>query len=212
MNFPFTQTQFFGVFTAYNNSVWPAQVLFYLLAALVLIRIFQKTGNSSVSISGILAFFWIWIGVVYNWIYFVSINPAAKLFGLLFVIQGLLFIYAGIIRKSLIFSYSRNLKSDTGIFLVIFGTVLYPLLGTLFQHVFPASPTFGLPCPTTIFTLGVLLMTINAPKYLFLIPAIWSLIGFTAAVKFGVYEDVSLLLAGIGTIFLIYLKPGYPHK
>jgi hypothetical protein len=39
----------------------------------------------------ILAFLWLWMGIVYHFIYFSQINPAAKFFGALFILQGLLF-------------------------------------------------------------------------------------------------------------------------
>ena len=33
---PFTVDEFFSVFSAYNNAIWPAQLLAYLLAAVAL--------------------------------------------------------------------------------------------------------------------------------------------------------------------------------
>jgi hypothetical protein len=40
---------------------------------------------------------------------------------------------------------------------VVFALVLYPVIGYTFGHIYPSSPTFGLPCPTTIFTFGIFL-------------------------------------------------------
>ena len=63
-----------------------------------------------------------------------------------------------------------------------------------------------MPCPTTIFTFGLLLWTDRkVPKYLLVIPMIWAGIGFSAAIQWGVLEDVMLLLAGfIATAMLVY--------
>src|SRR6478735_636787 len=46
----------------------------------------------------------------------------------------------------------------------------------------PAVPTFGLPCPTTIFTIGVLLFAkAPVPRSAFIVPVLWALVGSTAA-------------------------------
>jgi hypothetical protein len=79
------------------------------------------------------------------------------------------------------------------------------VLGYLFGHVYPKSPTFGLPCPTTIFTFGLLLWTkTKFPKAVLVIPFLWSLIGFSAALTMGIHEDIGLLVAGVlGTVLLL---------
>jgi Family of unknown function (DUF6064) len=65
-----------------------------------------------------------------------------------------------------------------------------------------SSPTFGLPCPTTIFTLGMLLwLDKTPPLYLLIIPLLWSLIGTVAALKLGIREDVGLLVSGALTVW-----------
>jgi hypothetical protein len=90
---------------------------------------------------------------------------------------------------------------------MLYALVIYPVLGLLAGHRYPSAPTFGLPCPTTIFTFGVLLLAREKlPRFLFAIPMVWALIGFTAAFAFGVYEDYGLLIAGLALIVLALLK------
>ncbi|WP_339379209.1 DUF6064 family protein [aff. Roholtiella sp. LEGE 12411] len=36
---------------------------------------------------------------------------------------------------------------------------IYPLIGYSLERTFPSLPTFGIPCPTTIFTFGLLFWT-----------------------------------------------------
>ena len=92
----------------------------------------------------------------------------------------------------------------TGIILVVFALVVYPLLGYASGHRYPFSPTFGLPCPTTIFTFGMLLMANKKfPVAILIIPFLWSIIGFTAAYHFWILEDTGLLAAGIIALPLI---------
>ncbi len=208
MQLPFTPTQFFGSLEQYNLSVWPAQIIIYFAAALILYLIFKPGKNSGKIIALILALYWLWMGIMYHWTFFADINPAARLFGAVFIVQALIFIFEGAIKNRLWFSFTKNWKSIIGLFLMIFGTILYPLLGSNLGHVYPFSPTFGLPCPTTIFTFGVLLLARRVPKYALIIPLLWSLLGFTAALSMGVTEDISLLIAGLtGTGIIIFTKP-----
>lgn len=205
MNLPFNKEQFLEIFAEYNVSVFPAQIAFFALAILVLALSAIKSKYSGKTISSVLAFFWLWMGIVYHIIFFTGINKAAYLFGALFILQGLILIYHGVYKSALTFNWRHGIAGLAAGILITYSLIIYPLLGVLFGHVYPNSPTFGLPCPTTIFTLGVLLTCEG--KYLvslFIIPMIWSLIGFFAAVKFGVFEDIGLLAAGLITLILIF--------
>ena len=61
-------------------------------------------------------------------------------------------------------------------------------------HVLPLGLV---PCPTTIFTFGLLLL-INKkyPKYYLIVPFIVAVAGLLAIYK-GIYEDIGLFLAGL---------------
>ena len=92
-----------------------------------------------------------------------------------------------------------------GALFLVYGLVVYPIWGALAGHPFPDGPTFGLPCPTTIVTFGLLLWaTRRVPGWVLAIPAIWSLIGTWAAIRLQVPEDYGLLVAGIvGTVMVL---------
>jgi hypothetical protein len=213
MSLPFTPEQFFGVFEQYNEAVWPAQVVIYIAAAIAFYLMFNPGRYSNKVISGVLALFWLWIGIVYHWSFFASINSAARIFGALFVIQGLIFIFEGIVRNNLVFSFSKDWRSTVGIGLMLFGPIVYPILGQLLGHTYPSTPTFGLPCPTTIFTIGALLLANRLPKYVAVIPLLWSALGFSAAISLGVGEDVSLLIAGlIGLVAIMFKRAKVNQK
>jgi hypothetical protein len=213
MQLPFTPEQFFGVFEQYNEAVWPAQLGIYIAAIVAVYSILKPGKYSNKIISGILAFFWLWMGIVYHWTFFSTINPAARLFGVLFMFQGLIFIFEGIVRNSLEFSFSKDWRSAIGIALILFGSVAYPILGLFLGHNYPRSPTFGLPCPTTIFTIGALMLANRPPKYVVVIPLLWSVVGFSAATSLGVKEDVSLLIAGlIGAVAILFKRTKLVQK
>ena len=201
---PFTVEQFFAVFKLYNQTVYPIQILFYLLAATVIFLSIRKSPNANRIINAILSFFWLWMGIVYHLIYFTSINSAAYLFGGMFIVQGLLFLYHGVLKDNLPYCFRTDKRGWIGAVLVVFALIIYPILNYLFGHQYPASPTFGLPCPTTIFTIGILMWSEKRlPLYLLIIPFIWSIIGFSAALILGVVEDTSLLIAGLLGLILI---------
>jgi uncharacterized membrane protein YphA (DoxX/SURF4 family) len=56
----------------------------------------------------------------------------------------------------------------------------------------------------TIFTFGVLLLTTDRiPRWLLIIPVIWSFVGGSAAFLLGVAPDWLLLVSGVMTIVLL---------
>ena len=208
VNLPFTPEEFLNVFKIYNQSIWPLQILAYLLGVLGIYLVLRQTGFGSRAMAGILGIFWIWNGAVYHIGHFSSINKMAYLFGSLFIIQGLMFLYTGMIRRGLNFQLRLDRYSISGAIMILYAMVVYPILGYIFGHSYPAAPVFGVaPCPTTIFTFGLLLWTSGSvPKSILIIPLIWSAIGFTAALHLGIYEDVGLLAAGGSCLLLIWMR------
>jgi len=205
MNLPFTIDEFFNVIKSYNLSIFPLQIIFNIIALFCLYLILSKQNSRNKIVPLILSFFWIWMGIVYQLIFFTAINKAAYLFGFLFIIQGILFFFFGVIKDKFSFEYQNNTFNYFGLVFILYALVIYPVLGLLLNHQYPFSPTFGLPCPTSIFTFGILLL-INKriPVLLLIIPFIWAIIGFGAALKLSVYEDYGLLIAGIiGFILLV---------
>jgi hypothetical protein len=208
MNLPFTPGQFLSVFEHYNLTVWPAQVLLNLLALAAIAITMRPFSSSSRVIAGILAFLWLWTGLAYHIAFFAAINPAARLFGTFNVLQGTILLAYGVLRANLTFRFRPDARAIVGALLILYALVIYPVLGHSFGHAYPRSPTFGLPCPTTIFTFGILLWTVGkVPEVILVIPFLWSLIGFSAALTMGIYEDIGLLVSGVFATALIMTRP-----
>jgi hypothetical protein len=205
MSIPFTIDQFLTVFRDYNLAIWPAQIIGYLLAAIALILVVRRRKHSDRSAAAILALFWIWTGVVYHIVFFSSINRAAILFGSLFILQGVVLTVFGVIRGEMVLVTDRSTRRLVAYAFVLYAAVLYPLLATVFGHVYPEMPVFPItPCPLTIFTFGILLLMTNRVRwYLWIIPFVWSLIGSTAAFRLSMYEDFGLLVSGLLGLILI---------
>jgi len=106
MNLPFTKEQFMEVFSMYHEATWPAIVIAYLLAALVIFLLYKKSIYTNKIIPAILAFFWAWTGLVYHIYFFATINKAALFFGTLFVLEAGCFLYCAF-RKELITRLKR---------------------------------------------------------------------------------------------------------
>jgi hypothetical protein len=207
MRLPFTTDQFLDVFARYNVAVWPAQLFVYLLGVLCIVLALRRATHSSRIISLILSLLWLWMGVVYHFLFFSKINQAARVFGSMFILQSLVFIYLGVITRKLWFHFARDVFGIGGTVLLAYAFIIYPALGYLVGHKYPASPTFGLPCPTTIFTFGILLWAKPiVPEYVLILPLVWSFVGFFAALSLNIPEDVGLLAAGIAGTMLIVLR------
>jgi hypothetical protein len=207
MTFPFTQEQFLTIFARYNLTIFPLQIIFIIIGIAALWFTIKKSQISDRIILLILIFFWFWMGIVYHILFFSSINPLAFVFGVLFVIEAGLLIYFGVIKKLVGFSLTQDRYTLIGLVFIVYALVIYPIIGTVAGHGYPRLPTFGLPCPTTIFTFGLFLMADKKfPLPLLVIPLLWSMIGFFAALSLGITEDYMLLVAGVAGTALIIMK------
>ena len=208
MALPFTTEQFFHVFERYNTVIWPMQLIAYGLGGGAVALSLLRSRYADMSIGGILALFWLWIGILYHLTFFSEINPAARGFGLAFIAQGLLLQWEGVLRRRLSFQLRPSGPGVLGALLVIYAMVIYPLINHLAGHGYPRSPSFGVtPCPATIFTFGLLLWTRQrVPKYLLVIPTLWAAVGTVAALSLGVYADLGLTAAAAVAVPAIVLK------
>jgi hypothetical protein len=205
---PFTPEQFLSVFVNYNTAIWPVQVGAYLLGCSAIVLLLWKASQADRITAGMLGIMWLWTGIAYHWLFFSTINKAAYLFGTLFVIQGAYLVHSGVYHDRLRFGLESGPTAWVGVALVIYAAILYPLIGMSTGHVYPEMPVFGVtPCPVTIFTLGMFLLTTHAiSRWLLVIPFIWSLIGGSAAILLQVPQDWLLLVSGFIAVPLIIAR------
>ncbi|AGU53165.1 hypothetical protein VAPA_2c06060 [Variovorax paradoxus B4] len=203
----FTGDQFLALFAAYNEAVWPAQILSYLLGVATVVLVIRPSRAGGRIIGLALAVMWVWTGVAYHWLFFSSINKAALPFGALFIVQGGLLFFEAVWRGRMTFGMGRGPTAWLGWTFVIYAAAIYPLLGMWMGHRYPEIPMFGIsPCPVTIFTFGLLLLTTTpVSRWLFVIPVLWSLVGGSAAILLGVTQDWFLLFSG-AAVPLILLR------
>jgi hypothetical protein len=195
---PFTSEQFHAVFSQYNAAIWPVQTIAWGLGLLSILFLVQRTPRSGRLVAGALGVMWIWTGVAYHWLFFAPINPAALLFGALFVVQGMMFLRAGLHGGRLRFGYAGGMGAKLGMALILYAVALYPLIGIALGRTYAELPQFGVtPCPLVIFTFGCLLLsTVRVDGWILAIPLAWSLIGGAAALLLDVPQDLALPVGG----------------
>ncbi|HEX9671109.1 MAG TPA: DUF6064 family protein [Thermoanaerobaculia bacterium] len=202
---PFTAEQFFAVFRAYNEAVWPAQWFLTAAGVLALAGALSRRAAGARAAYVLLAALWLWMALAYHFAHFAAINPAAPLFGALFAVAAGLFLWQGLRSPAPRLELHASGRGLAGLAFALFGLAVYPLLNPLLGHHFPAALGFGLPCPTTLFTLGILsLARPRAERALLAVPVVWALVGSLAAFTLGVAQDFILIPAAAWGLFLAF--------
>ena len=201
---PFTAEQFFEVFRQYNETVWPAQMIAAIDAFIAIGAALRGGRRASRLVAIVLAALWLWMGAVYHLQFFRALNPLATLFAAAFIVQAGLLIWLGVVRGRLVFEPRLDAAGLIGGALLLYTLVGYPELGRVLGHSYPAAPTFGSPCPTTIFTFGLFLWTRpRIPLPLLIVPVAWAAIGSLAALQLGVGEDAGLTVSAVVSLPLL---------
>jgi hypothetical protein len=211
MQLPFSRTEFFDVFAAYNVALWPAALLLWLASLAALIALARSSPPPHRALSGLLAIHWGWSAAAYHAAFFSRINAAAWLFAGVFLVQAALFAWFGAARGHLWFSTGRSARHIAAAVLAAYA-LAYPLVNAALGHSFPRAPTFGVPCPTTIFTIGLLLTADTLPWWLAVVPILWSLIAGSAAVFLGVRADFALPVAAALLILFMAAPRHRTHR
>ena len=204
MNMPFTTGQFFDVFSRYNDAVWPMQVVLVTAALLLTVLALVSPRSSRVVVAG-LAALWAWMAIAYHLAFLARLTPSAYLFAAAFLVEAGLLAWHGVHTRRLHFALPREASHTVvGTLLIAFALVGYPAFTYAFGQQYPAVPTFGLPCPTVIFTFGLLAWCVRpVPRSVLVIPAAWALLGLSPAMNLGVWEDFALLPSAVLALAVI---------
>lgn len=208
MALPFTIQQFFDVFAAYNRAVWPMQWVLSIAAAGVVALGASAFRGKDRWIATLLALFWIWAALAYHVWHFARINPLAYAFAIAFMLEAGLLAWFGVAKGSVEFSFRLDRRGWIAASLVLYALIVYPAIGRAAGHQYPAAPTFGVPCPLTLFTIGVLFAARgNGARALLVIPVLWTLVGGSAAFLLDVHQDLALIPAGAAGLFVLARGP-----
>ena len=201
---PFSSDDFFGVFVRYNESLWPLPLLL-VAAGLAVAVVATSAPRRSRRLMATLAALWAYMAIAYHLAFLTSLTPAAILFAALFLVEAALLAWHGIHTRRLHLAVPLDRTSRlVGAALIAYALIGYPVVAELAGQRYPAMPTFGLPCPTTIFTFGVLAWCVRpVPRSVLLVPLVWTLVAMSAAIAFGIVEDFALPIAAVATLIVL---------
>ena len=210
--------QWWSIIEAYGAQIWPAQVVFFIIAVLLIGWLLLKPGRiHSLFMKLYMAIAFAWNGIVFFLVLAKEItgaNYGSYFFGFLFILVSALFV-VDLFRKKMQFSFPNaawRKYVTLGLMLLVF---CYPLFGIAFGRSYLSLITPGtFPCPTT--ALGLLVLTTSLPrvdKIAYILLLFWAVPfpPFLQLPKYGVYEDTIMFVSGIYSLILLlrYWKVKY---
>ncbi len=193
MQLPFSHDAFLDVFGAYNSLLWPAVFLIWAATAIVVSAWLRGGGVSRRLLFALLAVHWAWSGIAYHWLFFRSINPAATIFAVLFMLQAVLFVWLTVGANARV-AAPTGVRGAVGGALIFYG-LIYPFIGLAAGLEYPRLPLFAVPCPTTLITIGFLVAGGGVPRVAAVVPVLWAVVGSSAAFALGIRADTALVVA-----------------
>lgn len=194
---------FLAMFARGNAAIWPMQLVWYASAAAMVGLALWPIRRSTQLICLLAAAYFAWIGIAYFGVLFSGTHVAwvSGLLATAFILEGILLLVAGIVRRDLVIAPRWDLASVLGAVFILYALVAYPLIGLLGGQPLRSLPVFGLsPCSTAIFAFGLLLWARPpAPRYLLLIPLAWGLGAGPGGMATPIVADFVLILAGAVT-------------
>ena len=201
---PFSSDDFFGVFARYNESMWPLPLLL-VAAGLAFAVVASSAPRRSRRLMATLAALWAYMAIAYHLAFLTALTPAAFLFAAMFLLEAMLLAWHGLRTRRLHLAVPLDRTSRlVGGALIAYALIGYPAVAALAGQRYPAMPTFGLPCPTTIFTFGVLVWCVRpVPRSVLVVALLWTLAAMSAAIAFGIVEDFALPIAAVVTLVML---------
>lgn len=205
MNPPFNLEELLELLARYNSSLFPAIIVAYVAGILAIFFSRFSNPKSLNAVLAILSIMWLFTGLVFLIFYFRKVCPAAYYYAIFYIIQSFLFVLATESKKKIV-APVYDFRSIIGFIFILYAMIGYPVVGEILGHTYPASSPFGIaPWSLTVFTFGIFLQLKRFPKYLLIIPCIWS-IGGAIPIFLGMYEDVVMPFAGIICTVLVLTR------
>lgn len=200
--------EWWSIMEAYGARIWPAQMVFFIVAVVLIAWVFVKpdrVSNTLVKLYLILAF--AWIGIVFFLILARGVSGKGNyLFGPLFIAVSML-LAVDLHGQRMQFCLPEVPWQRYSTLVLMLAVFCYPLFGMVLGHRFPRLITAGtFPCPTT--ALGLLLLTTALPrvdKVAYILLLLWAIPfpPFIQIPKYGVYEDAIMFVVGIYSLIML---------
>ncbi len=208
-----TAAQWWNIVDNYGAKIFPAQIVFYLLALALVLWCYLKPGRiQSMLIKAYLFSAFAWIGIVFFMLLANGItgeNYGGYFFGVIFCVVAVLFAW-DILRGKMQFAFPADGWRRTATLILMTLVFLYPLIGAALGHPYSSLIMPGtMPCPTAAFALLLLAAALpRANKIIYILLLLWA-IPFPPTMqipKYGVYEDAILFVVGIYSLVLLVLS------
>ncbi len=185
------------MFERYHDGIWPVHLV-VLASAVAIVALARRNEEwAQRAIAGVLAAWWLWVGIAFHLDRYATINWSAKYFAAMFLIQAVLLVWYGIVRPGFRVGFPLSTRHRVGGGLLVVA-VVYPVFGVLAGREWSQVEVLGLtPDPTAIGTLALLaLSATRVPRPLLIIPFVWCLIGGATLWALGSPEAWVVLLSG----------------
>lgn len=140
MKLPVSQAEFLAVFTAYKLAIWPLQLIAAAMGLFAMGLLYCRPSWADRAISGVLATFWLAMGIAYHVSFFSAVNRATYAFAMLFLIAAALFLVEGVIRDKIRFDDRSAIRLWPAIAMLGYGFLFYPLWGLAVANPYPETP------------------------------------------------------------------------
>ena len=200
---PYTAEALFALFDEYNRAIRPVPAIALFFSAAALTLAVRARMDRSRIILAILAAGWLWTGAVYHLAFFTGLNFAAPVYGAVFILQGLLLVWTGIIRRRISIRVDPGITVWTGVGIAVISAAILPI----FDWQTGAGWTdagFALIAPgaTAGFTIGLLMLSDSRPPlHLVAIPTLWTFVTGLHAWPLDIPQDYLLPVIGIAAVF-----------
>src|SRR5687768_16253137 len=98
---PFTTEILFSSFEQYNRALWPLPMVAPALALVILALALRPVRHGDRPVGALLALAWLWVGLGYFILHFAAFDFVAPIYGVLFILQGLLVAWSAVVRGRL---------------------------------------------------------------------------------------------------------------
>jgi hypothetical protein len=207
-----TAEKWLSIVENYSNTIWPAQIIFYIVALLITGRVLLKPTNLSIKFLNLyFVVVFAWNGIL--WYFTLAKDMAGDsygnyFFGAIFLAVSVLFAI-DIFRRKMRFRLPVDGWQRYIAITLLVLVFCYPLLGMIGGHdvsrlMYPGT----YPCPTV--ALGIVMLVTTLPKvdiilYMLLLFLAIPFTPFIQIHRYNVYEDIVLFVSGVYGL-IMYLR------
>jgi hypothetical protein len=171
----FSPRVYYRQFELHNQALWPAQIIALGLGVTLFFLVLRPSPVRSRVVAAILGLLWVWVGWVFVWQRYTTINWVAAYATPLFMLQGALLLAAAATRNGLDIEKEWRSLRGFALALLLFTLFFYPLLAPLWGRSWQAAEIFGIaPDPTALATLAVVALSRSRIRWpLMIVSALW---------------------------------------